>query len=378
MFRTVSTLVRISALLSLFVFAADGQCLDVGTGWYRVLDIGREGGNAITGYPAAFVDGPYWWQWDINLTARQWISGGATFRPQQSTGWIAYYASFSWSDTLSSLGPGTFNQSSSAQYRCVASPYYTNSRPEASGSVTIQRPSVTGTDGIWYLGRPGLSDPTNGFYNAAALTGNKNCDSCTSSLTWDVSPAGALTFSPSSGNSTDAFAQTSSSSCTKDIIVRAKIDGFPSDPFKMIINRPNFTTKIGVSHGGCGRPGTTCPATNGFSSLVELYMFDLCGYLIPSIAVNETFGSFTPDTANNWSAPTPRSTAYYVTSFIDEIAAYGPLTPVPYAPLGPLSTQKINWANQTFYAGTTTSGDGQQVNTVPRHQKYIDHGNHEP
>lgn len=201
--------------------------------------------------------------------------------------------------------------------------------------------------------------------------------SCTSNLTWDVSPSGALSFSPASGNSTTATAQTSSSSCTRDIIVRARIDGFPSDPFRIIVNRPNFTTKVGVNHGGCGRPGTTCPPTNGYSSLVELYMFDLCNYLIPSIAVNETFGAFASDTPNSWPAPSPRSAPYYVTSFFDEIAAYGSLSPMPYAPLGPLSTLKINWATQTFKAGSTTFGVGQQVNVVPKHQKYIDHGDHQ-
>lgn len=286
-----------------------------------------------------------------------------------------------WVDTLSTLGPGTFNQSVSVQYRCVAPPFSAASRPTDSGFVSIQRPSVSGTDGIWYLGRPGLSDPYNGLYNAAALVGNKNCASCTSALTWEVVPAGALTFSPSTGSSTDAYAQTSSASCTKDITVRAKIDGFPSAPFKMIINRPSFTTKIQVLHGGCGRPGVTCPVgAVGYSSLVQYYMFDLCNYLIPSIALNETFGPFFPDITNNWPNPSSRSAAAFPSYFYDEIAAWGSLSPAPIVPplLGPLSTQKINWANQTFYAGSTSPGDGQQVNFVPRHQKYIDHGDHEP
>ena len=144
---------------------------------YRTLVIGRQGGNSVTGYPSAYVDGPYWWQWDVKVTARQWITGGSNFRPLQSTAWTPYSAGFSWSDSLTNLGPGTFNQGVAADYRCVAPPNYTNNRPEATGSVAIQRPTVTGNDAFWYLGSPGLSDPTNGFYTATLLSGNKSCAS---------------------------------------------------------------------------------------------------------------------------------------------------------------------------------------------------------
>lgn len=276
-------------------------------------------------------------------------------------------------------GPGDWKQKTWGSFTCNAqNPAGTWSVQQViQGPISIQRPTISGVDAIWYLGSPGLSDPTNGIYNTSALSGNKNCASCTSALQWEVSPAGALSFSPTSGASTTATSQRSSSSCTRDITVRAKLDGFYSDPFNMIINRPNFTIKNNVSHGPCGRAGTTPCSGPGYASLVQLYIFDLCSYHIPSIAINEQFGAFYPDMSNNWPNPTPRPAPYFVTTFSDEIAISGYWTPQPYAPVGPLSTQKVNWANQWIYAGSTTSGQGQLVNTVPKHQKYVDHGDHQ-
>ncbi|MEO8661000.1 MAG: hypothetical protein ABI693_21200 [Bryobacteraceae bacterium] len=88
-------------------------------------------------------------------------------------------------------------------------------------------------------------------------------------------------------------------------------------------------------------------------------------------------GVFGVPGGNTWPNPSTHSAPYFISYFYDEIAAFGGLSPAPYAPVTPLSTTKINWVNQWLYTGSTTSGQGQLVNTVPKHQKYIDHGNHE-
>ncbi|HEX5431005.1 MAG TPA: hypothetical protein VFW83_03500 [Bryobacteraceae bacterium] len=113
----------------------------------------------------------------------------------------------------------------------------------------------------------------------------------------------------------------------------------------------------------------------GYESTYEWEIADSCGYPDGGIDVNEAFGSFTPDSTNNWTTSMPNG--LYIPSYlVDDSIGHTGGTPAAEPPQTPLTTLKIRhdypWA---LRVGSKTSGSGTPVR-VDTQQWWLDHGTH--
>jgi hypothetical protein len=118
---------------------------------------------------------------------------------------------------------------------------------------------------------------------------------------------------------------------------------------------------------------------DGWKSIIHYRTVDLCNWAMPSIAMNEAFGTWQADQSNNWSKPEPNGvTGYAGYNWTDEMSIHlcNPCNPDPTGPQTPLSPIKVDHASQTFKIGSATVEAGVPVQTK-RHQRYVDHGRHE-
>ena len=164
--------------------------------------------------------------------------------------------------------------------------------------------------------------------------------------------------------------QAPSNGCQYDISLQASIDGLPSDPFQMTVNTPSYLEAAGA-------PSDAAWMGAGFQSTMPYYVRDHCGNVMSSIAVNEEFNAFFPDTSNDWPKPTPINVSGFSGGFSDVIGIWGSYSPQPLIPQSPLTSTKVDHATQYFRIGSATTGSGVLVKTTT-HQKYLDHGRHEP
>jgi hypothetical protein len=96
-----------------------------------------------------------------------------------------------------------------------------------------------------------------------------------------------------------------------------------------------------------------------------------------SIGINETFGSFAPDTVNDWLQPTPGNIVSYTNIWAHSVYYYCISFPCSNANPLPVPPQTLNvpvmHATQTWRAGHATAGSGVVVK-VDTIQYYTDHG----
>ena len=246
------------------------------------------------------------------------------------------------------------------------------------------QPTISGVNAFWYLGGPlydGAGCGSGGwcYYTQALWTANANGHAGTP--TWSVTHVaggGNVSLSCTTCNATTATSSQSSNGCVYDVtIVVTYPDGAQSPPFRVLINQPDTTSPQG------GYPKHEAwypvPGASGYLSSYSWYVKDLCGNGLQGFDVNETFGTWTNDYANqNWVLPTANGT--YISGFLvgDTVGHAGDQTnvPVTQVPQTPLGTTKVRHdAPWNLWVGSQTFGWGVAVHTDTQ-QWWRDHGTH--
>lgn len=247
----------------------------------------------------------------------------------------------------------------------------TPSNPAPSNILPVSRPTITGPGGtagpygIWWLG--GGSDDSNGYFNRVTLSVNAN--GSPGSPTWSV-PFGANKVSLSCTSCTSPLVTSTqpSSNCTYDVGVRVNYGGFNSENLYVLnVNAPFYVQSGGLS-------STSNYGGDGWLTVVPYLNRDRCTYPMPSIALNETFGQFTP---SSWTKPTAGGTATYGGyTWYDQIFVTGCTNCVPPSQQdNPLGQAFVDQAQQFWQVGSSTPGFGiyVQQNTFRR---FTGHGDH--
>jgi hypothetical protein len=279
--------------------------------------------------------------------------------------------------TLSSSGPGTYTATGYHEIYCPTSlcgsevyypPYTDGWNGYDAGSLSVQRPTVSGQPGLWWLG--GGPDNPNSLYNQGYMSVTTNCSSCSETPHWTVTANPSKVSLSCTDCSTLIITTQQPSSSIGDVHIQASIGGFPSDTFQFTVNQPRALVSQGISDSASG-------ATGYQSLLYYTTIEDAYGSPFASIGINEQFGSFTADTTNNWPTPTAGGIATYSGTWWDTIsvACGSPCgaSPLPLPPSG--LSNPVMHATQTWRAGSATLGTGVvvQVDTI---QYYTDHGRH--
>ena len=343
--------------------SARAQCVGSNTTNWMGRDVIRLAGNSIFTWGASFTTGWYAYRWKGRVQATVRVNGSTIHTGDVQGGWNQV-AEIGWVDQPSSVGVGTFSINNTHTFESQCG----HDRTEYSDySLLVQRPTISGVDTIWWLG--GGSDPSNGYYNTSALTSDPK--GAPEVPIWSVPfGGGKMSLSCSICTSNTATSQAPSSGCQYDITIKVSVGGLNSENFLMSVNQPSYLESLGP-------PVDAGWNAAGFKSTIPYRIRDHCNNPLSSIAVNEQFGPFVNDTSNNWPKPTPSNTSGFSgPGFSDVIGIWGSYTPQPLVPQSPLTTTKVDHATQTFRVGSSTSGQGVQVQTNT-HQKYLDHGRHE-
>lgn len=254
-----------------------------------------------------------------------------------------------------------------------------------------QTPTITGVNAFWWLGPGILSDggtcsgKTGPCYFAqASWTANPNGNP--GSPTWTVvnssTGGGSVSLNCSTCTTVVATATSPSAGCVFDITVTVTYNGNTSAPFNVAIIQPTTTTLQSGSpldqsaNAFFGRGDLV-----GYITTTSWNVTDSCGNSDGGLDVNESFGTFSNDTANNWARPSIGNSYYpgsVISDFLGEFAATinssSPQIQNPQSPLG--STRIFHdfpWVLRVF---SQTSGNGVTVRTDTQ-QWYQDHGRHQ-
>jgi hypothetical protein len=183
--RAFSPVFLVSVVLAM-AFASGralAQCSDSTTLHAAVHHLTRESSNSVDSLAGTQTIGDYWEKWDSYVSSTEKVGSTSLHSSSQQVG-DAQIASLEWHDAPSSVGVGTFSTQNThrARSQCGDSTSY-----NSGDTLIVNKPTITGTSGAWYLG--GGSDPNNGYYNSAAVQGNSNCnsgDTCTATPYWSV------------------------------------------------------------------------------------------------------------------------------------------------------------------------------------------------
>jgi hypothetical protein len=361
---------------------AKGQCYDDTTHTYYWSAVVRAATNDVVPWADSQVVGDYWFDWEVGVSAVVKVGSTVINSDSASVGYGGNNTSgflnlsdtgvdLYWEDAPSVYGAGTYTITSSHTYTSACSDYETyDYSGAAQQTLVVYAPTVDGLSGIWWLG--GGSDPTNGYYNEGLLTANAHCgddDICTDTPSWTITTGGdkmSLSCMSCSNTTTTSLG---ASYGLGDISIQISIGGFQADAFPYTINAPAYLTSV--------YPylyDTT--DSDGFYSYIFWANVDILGDEMTSIALNEQFGSFSPDQANNWPAPTAGSVDSYAGYvWADHVYVSCPAcAPAPANPAGPPPTgSAVMHASQTWFVGSSTGSVGVcvQVDTI---QYYTDHG----
>lgn len=236
---------------------------------------------------------------------------------------------------LEPRGDGNYRVTVTANGTCNNIAYnLTPNNPAPSDVLPVLRPVITGPGGtsrpygIWWLG--GGGDATNGYYNNATLAVNGN--GAPGPLAWSV-PQGASKVSLSCTSCSFPLVTSSqpSANCVYDIEIKVNFSGFYSNAYQLNVNSPYYVESGGLS--------TTEDYLDGWFTVIPYRNRDRCQYQMPSIALNEVFGTFTP---SPWAKPAALGLSSYGSyTWYDQIFISG------CAACTPPSVQR-NPANQTL------------------------------
>lgn len=357
---------------------AQAQCSDATTQAVYYSGVIRNGGNDVWTYAGAEVTGNYYLTWTTAVTLTERLNG-SIFQSRQNVyataGFGGNSTMLSYHDALSSSGPGDFTLSVFHEWGSSCGNYISTT---SNKSLTVQRPTINayGIYGVWWLG--GGSDGSNGYYNTAVLGANKNCnpgDTCNETPAWSLTQLTPqkLMLNSSTGTST-TVTSLSASSAPGDITIKFNIGGFESEPLYFTVNAP-YTLEARTSL------NSHVADSDGYDSKIYYSIREkMYSTRMPSIALNESFGTWeNDDTTNNWAKGTAGGLASFAPNdyWYDNIAISGCslCSPGLQNPQTPLGSTTIDHVAQTWRVGNATVGSGVKVQT-DRLQRFRDHGDH--
>ena len=349
--------------------------------------VNRSSGNQVDGSATLRITShPAFGNWTVYLTSTLQFrpSGSGTFSDAalfqqlrminagQAVGTLLQSTAVA---SLEIRGNGDYRTTLSAYGFCngVQYPLTPSGGPQPSAPFNVQRPTISGPGGgagpygIWWLG--GGSDDVNGYYNRATLSANANgapgtahwatttggnkvllsCISCTLPLVTSLQP---------------------SANCTYDVGIQMDFAGFKSPVYAMNVNAP-FYMDAGLS--------STSNFLDGWLTLVPYVNRDRCNYAMTSIALNEAFGPWVPDTTNNWNKPIAGGLpSYGGYTWYDQISVSNCPTCSPAVQQNnPPGQTAVDNSQQSWRIGSASVGSGiyVQVDTLRR---YSGHGEHNP
>lgn len=258
------------------------------------------------------------------------------------------------------------------------------------GTLAAQTPTITGVNAFWWLGSGILSDggTCSGhtgpcYYAQASWTANPNGNP--GSPTWTVvnSPGGgSVSLNCYTCTTVVATATSPSAGCVYDITVTVTYNGNTSAPFNVAIIQPTTTTlQSGSPIDQSANAFFNTVGLVGYMTTTSWNLTDSCGNSDGGLDVNESFGTFSNDTANNWGRPTIGNGYYPGSVLSDYLGESAPTnnnsSPQLQNPQSPLGSTKIYhdypWVLRVF---SLTSGNGVTVRTDTQ-QWYQDHGRHQ-
>ena len=232
-------------------------------------------------------------------------------------------------------------------------------------------PTISGVNAVWWLGTGIIGDgglcsgkTTACYYAKSQLMSNPN--GAPGSPSWTVVQNGEGKISLSCYNCANpvATAQSVSTACSYDIQLKVSYGGYSSASFGMTVAAPQSTT-----------PQANYPYTDsvyqGFYTYFLWGVTSSCGgYILGGIDANETFGTFSNPTTNNWAYPNQNS-VYMATYLIgDEVVQVGG-TPTPGTG-SELVRYDYPWV---LRIGSLTNGSGTPV-LVDTQAWYLNQGAH--
>lgn len=175
-----------------------------------------------------------------------------------------------------------------------------------------QTPTISGANAFWWLGSGILSDggTCSGktgpcYYAQASWTANPNGNS--GSPTWTVVNApdgGGVSLNCNTCTTVVATATSPSGGCVYDVTVAVTYNGNTSAPFNVAIIQPTTTTlQSGTPFDQSAHAAFSTTGLVGYISTTSWNVTDSCGSSDGGLDVNESFGTFSNDTANNYPRP---------------------------------------------------------------------------
>jgi len=348
----------------------------------------RYGGNDVWSYAYNWTDGDDWlWYYRPKVTSTSKLNG-AVIEGRENIVTLANYGGTAlnqWHDAPQTRGTGQYSISSHFEWLaapgCDPYPYTVDYTP----TLSVSRPTINsyGALGVWWLG--GGSDPGNGYYNQVALAAQKNClagDSCTETPVWSKveTGAGRIAFNCTTCESNVVTSQHESTAGygNWDITIKFSIGGFESEPLSFYVNAPYY---VDLGNAPPGQPWGDYPLDDGYESIEWYSNWDRWGNRMPSVALNNTFGTWQPDQTNNWNKPSNSGTSGYDNYYqvwSQDIYHYQCPTcnPAVTNPQTPLSGSKVDHSAEVWRIGNATPGNGVAVQTDTL-QRYVDHGRQE-
>ena len=260
--------------------------------------------------------------------------------------------------------------------------------PSATANVT---PTISLDKGLWFFGS-GVSTPS-GFTlgaTSATLTANGAGNgtyvwTITAGTAMAVFENGSSTITKSNVN-TVGISSTFESTQANDVTVQLQFT--PSGGSQLTTSRnlsidsPYKLTSLGSPQDSGADIGSTCnhvindPGQDGFYSGIPYKMVSFFDVVISNIGVNETFGTRSNGTPNDWPSPVEGHFFSQDGTFADCAMFTCPTcSPRTLPPQNPLLTSSVMDLLQTWYVGSETNGSGLPVQFDDL-TYYQDHGRH--
>ena len=218
--------------------------MDGSTTIYWVNHLWRTASNNVDALAGTQIVGDYWYTWAGSISSTEQVgsttihTGYAGVGYGGNNGFIAdgTAAGLQWDDSPSTSGAGAYGLSNSHVAWSQCSDYYPYS---TSDSLTVNKPTMTGYDAVWFLGATGQSQ--SGYANITYETAHTNCgasDTCTDTPSWTATGnTSEISFlcNPCAVQTVGGVAR---SNTFHDIQLVVSIGGFSSDPLPFTVYAP--------------------------------------------------------------------------------------------------------------------------------------------
>ena len=329
-------LLALTFFVPAFGIAQTDECIGATTDILARRYVNRTTINDVQSQAGTWVVGSYAGNWDTSVQQRAYYEGSQSHYGAQTI--QNGPSTITFNDTPSSKGTGSYANFNSHQASCDKWPY-TTSAGTSSDTQQVDAPEIESlpySNALWYFGSgtPSAVPAHVGFdggyaYQYANLTYDKNClddDACDGSVTWgEIDTPGAISVT-SVGVLTSTKGH---STCSWDSAVTATLDGWTISE-SILVAKPTGVTRA------YGQSVTTSQLSNGYGTDHPWEVNDTCGYKLPSMAVNETFGAFSEHASvtAGWGDPTASHPSGWADEyfFTDRIGADDELGPPTWDP----------------------------------------------